>query len=77
MKIPEKKRKFGIELRKARLRLGMGQATLARRVGVHRQAVWFWEHGYRMPDLGRIQIICNVLAIDSYVLIQHMIDCVE
>ena len=45
---------FGEMLRKDRDHLGLGQAELARQLGVTPGAVCRWENGSRYPDNGQI-----------------------
>jgi transcriptional regulator with XRE-family HTH domain len=49
-------------LRQRRRLLDISQAALARRVGVHRNAVSYWEHGRRVPDSLVLVKVCRVLG---------------
>ena len=64
---------MGLAIRKARTRLEMTQAELAQRVGVSKNCVWLWEHGYRSPDAGRLWRLANALALNVSELTAHKI----
>ena len=56
------KKTLGLEIRKARTRAGITCTELARRVGVSRRTIDYWERGARFPDTKRILILCNILG---------------
>ena len=49
-------------LRQRRRLLDITQAALARRVGVHRNAVSYWEHGRRVPSALELARVGRVLG---------------
>ena len=53
---------LGLEIRKARLKAGITETELARRLGVSRKTVYFWERGLRFPETKRILLLCNILG---------------
>lgn len=57
------KRELGLKIRKCRTKLGLSQRELAQRLNVTPQAVWYWEHHYRVPNLKNVWDLCNALAI--------------
>ena len=54
---------LGTIIRRARLRAGLQRWEVAKRVGVCRQTVIFWELGYRKPDLRTLPLLASVLAV--------------
>ena len=55
--------KVANNIRAARTKINMTQMNLADEMGVSYQAVSNWERGNSMPDISRLQEICNVLGI--------------
>lgn len=52
---------LGLKIRKARKTLGISQRELARRMGVHYNSVYYWEHGERLPRDKKKLILANLL----------------
>lgn len=64
-KAPRETDPIALDFRKLRQRrryLDISQATLARRVGVHRNAVSYWEHGRRVPSSLELARVARVLG---------------
>lgn len=55
--------KVANNIRAARTKINMTQMNLADEMGVSYQAVSNWERGNSMPDISRLQELCNVLGI--------------
>lgn len=55
---------FGRRLRHARRRLGLTQAALGDRAGMHRTEIYKLEHGERSPRLDTIVALADALGID-------------
>lgn len=55
--------RWGRTLREERVRLGWKQAELARRVGVCRHAVLFWESGAFTPTLLHAKRLATALGV--------------
>ena len=52
---------LGLKIRKARKTLGISQRELARRMGVHYNSVYYWEHGERLPRDKKKVLLANLL----------------
>lgn len=70
-KDPKAAKEYGLAIRRARVRIGLRQVDLARRLGVTRQAVAYWEHGVKCPSLTSMWALCNALAVDMEYLMQY------
>jgi len=53
---------IGAELSRRRLKLGMSQAYLAQKVGVHPETVANWEHSRTIPDVCRLPGIIEFIG---------------
>lgn len=56
-------------IKSARIKKNMTQSTLADLMGVTYQAVSNWERGNTLPDIAKLEDLCEVLNIDLYELI--------
>lgn len=56
---------FGAMLRQDRTRAGLGQAELARQLGVTPGAVCRWEKGSRFPDNGQIIRLMDLTSVPA------------
>lgn len=54
----------GVQIRKARLALGLSQVTLAVRVGYAERSIQAWEAGERTPRLDNLMALAEVLGQD-------------
>ena len=61
--------KVGQKIREARTARNMTQMGLADEMGVSYQAVSNWERGNSMPDISKLEQLCNVLHITIYELL--------
>lgn len=55
--------KVASNIKAARTKMNMTQMNLADEMGVSYQAVSNWERGNSMPDISRLQELCNILGI--------------
>jgi len=55
--------KVANNIKRARTKMNMTQMNLADEMGVSYQAVSNWERGNSMPDISRLQELCNILNI--------------
>ena len=55
--------KIARQIRQARIQKDMTQMDLADRLGVSFQAVSNWERGNSLPDIGRLEELCQVLGL--------------
>ena len=55
--------KVANNIKAARTKINMTQMNLADEMGVSYQAVSNWERGNSMPDISRLQELCNILNI--------------
>lgn len=55
---------IGKTIRQARIRENMTQMELADRMGVSFQAVSNWERGNSMPDISKLESLCDALHLD-------------
>ena len=55
--------KVANNIKAARTKMNMTQMNLADEMGVSYQAVSNWERGNSMPDISRVQELCNILGI--------------
>ena len=55
--------KVANNIKTARTKINMTQMNLADEMGVSYQAVSNWERGNSMPDISRLQELCNILNI--------------
>lgn len=56
------KKTLGLEIRKSRKQAGITATELARRLGVSRRTIGYWERGLRFPETKRILLLCNILG---------------
>ena len=61
--------KVAQKIREARNARNMTQTALADEMGVSYQAVSNWERGNSMPDISKLEQLCNVLGITIYELL--------
>lgn len=61
--------KVGQKIREARTARNMTQMSLADEMGVSYQAVSNWERGSSMPDISKLEQLCNTLHITIYELL--------
>jgi transcriptional regulator with XRE-family HTH domain len=61
---------FGARLTVLRVGKGWSLETLAERLGVSRQAVWYWETGQRLPRAEHFERIAEVFEVQQQELIQ-------
>ena len=61
--------KVARKIREARNARNMTQMALADEMGVSYQAVSNWERGNSMPDISKLEQLCNVLHITVYELL--------
>ena len=66
-------RTLGLEIRKRRKESGIKVADFAKRVGVSKVAVFYWERDMRRPSVDRIVVISNVLSCDATILLDKLI----
>lgn len=52
-------------IKAARLRLGLSQDGLGRRLGVSGRTVSYWESGRKLPDSGRASALREVLGLSE------------
>ena len=55
--------KVANNIKAARAKMNMTQMNLTDEMGVSYQAVSNWERGNSMPDISRLQELCNILNI--------------
>ena len=55
--------KFNERLSALRKQNGLSQETLAEKLGVSRQAVSKWENGEAMPELSKLEVICQLFGV--------------
>jgi transcriptional regulator with XRE-family HTH domain len=60
-KKPDLQKRFGANLRAARSKAGLTQATLGERCGLHRSEISLLERGEREPRLGTIVKLSSIL----------------
>ena len=58
--------KFGLTLKKARMKAGLTQKELADKLYMTQQGVNKWESGERLPRLDRLKDLADILDIDPY-----------
>lgn len=61
--------KVAQKIREARIAQNMTQMALADEMGVSYQAVSNWERGNSMPDISKLEQLCNILRITVYELL--------
>lgn len=54
---------LGLNIRAARVDAGVGQAELARRIGVTPTTVWKWENARARPRLEHVALIASELKV--------------
>jgi transcriptional regulator with XRE-family HTH domain len=55
---------FGQAIRQARLAKGWNQLEAAAALGVHNTTLSLYESNSRVPQIGRVRSICEVLGLD-------------
>ena len=66
-----------ILLRSERLKVGMRQVDLARKVRLSQQAISAIENLRTATDIDQVRRICNALGIDMVELVREWLDAVE
>jgi len=54
---------FAANFKKARMKLGLGQVELAKKIGIDQRAISNYETGLRKPRIARIPIIARALNV--------------